>query len=258
MRRLNLTQSTVVLTIGGLLTLSTFSGPSFAGNSESQQILIGLPGRRISGGSRSPNTACLRTPEQPVVALMPKSNLGTTIDSHPTLWFSLPAISPDRSLEFGLYDQAGELVHKTSFGATGEAGVIDLSIPQTSAPLAIAEDYRWYLSVVCNEQNPAENLVVTGWVRRVATESALANQLESATEPERLSLYTESALWYDALTVLAQLRRSGAIDEPIASNLEKQWTGLLETIELPQVITAPFGVELVPVSQLARSASPQS
>lgn len=255
MRRSHLTKSTVALTIGSLLVLGPLTGHSFANNSQSEQIRPGLPGRRISGGSRSPNTACLKTPNRPVVALMPKSNLGLTLSGHPTLWFSLPAISQDRSLEFGLYDQTGDLVHKTSFSATGEAGVINLSLPETSPPLSVEEDYRWYLSVICNKESPAENLVVTGWVRRVILESSFNERLAVATELERLSIYKESELWYDALTTLAQLRRSQFSDEPIASDLERRWADLLESIELPQVIAAPFGRRLMPISRLVQGTA---
>jgi len=239
--------------IGSLLALGSLAGPSFADNPQSEKIRPGLPGRRISGGSRSPNTACLKTPNQPVVALMPKSNLGFTRSGYPTIWFSLPAISQDRSLEFGLYDQTGDLVHKNSFSATGEAGVINLSLPETSAPLSVEEDYRWYLSVVCNEESPAENLVVTGWIRRVALENSYNEQLAVATELEQLSIYKEFGLWYDALTALAQLRRSQSVYEPAAIDIEQRWVNLLEAIELPQVIAAPFGQSLSPVSRLVQS-----
>ena len=253
MRRSNLTRFSVALTIGSLLALGSLARPSFANDPQSEHIRPGLPGRRISGGSRSPNTACLKVPDQPVVALMPESNLGLTHSGYPKIWFSLPAISQDRSLEFGLYDQTGDLVSKNSFSATGEAGVINLSLPETSAPLLVGRDYRWYLSVVCNEESPAENLVVTGWIRRVALESSFDEQLAVATELEQLSIYKESGLWYDALTTLAQLRRSQFVDEPAAIDIEQRWASLLRAIELPQVIAAPFGRSLSPVSPLVQS-----
>ena len=257
MRRFNLKRYTAALTVGGLvgglLALSALSEPGLA-NTQVNNTRQGLPGRRISGGSRSPSTACLTTPDQPVVALMPKSNLGLTFSEHPTLWFSLPAVSPDRILEFGLYDPSGELLYTKTFSPSGNAEVASLSLPDTFGPLAVDKDYRWYLSVVCNQESRAEDLVVTGWIRRVQSDNSLSEQLAAATDKERLALYEESALWYDALTTLAKLRLS----DPTASALEQQWIALLESVDLTQVITAPLGSELMPVPQMAQNVPARS
>ncbi len=249
MRRFNPTKFAATLTIGGLLALSSLlSEPSLA----SEQIndpRQGLPGRRISGGSRSPSAHCLSTPNQPLIALMPKSNLGLTVSEHPTLWFSLPAISPDRTLEFGLYAPSGELIYTTTFSASAKAEIVSLPLLETPAPLAIGQDYKWYLSVVCNQESRAEDLVVTGWIRRIQPDSAVNEQLANATAQERSAVYTQSSLWYDALTDLAELRRS----TPTTNTLEQQWVSLLESVDLPQVIATPLGNDLIPIAQGAQS-----
>jgi hypothetical protein len=246
MRRFNLTKFAAVFALAGTLALSMLA-PSLA-NAQINNARQGLPGRRISGGSRSPDTACLTTPNQPVVALMPKNNLGLTVSAHPTLWFSLPAISPDRTLEFGLYGPSGELLYTTTFGATNKAEVVSLPLPETSSPLAIDQDYKWYLSVVCNQESRAEDLMVNGWIRRIQPDNAIHEQLATATAQERPAIYEASALWYDALTSLAELRRSTS-----GSTLEQQWIALLESVELDQVIAAPIGSELMPVAHLAQN-----
>ncbi len=253
MRRFNLTKSVATLLLEGLVAfsiLSVLSPPSRAGTPV-DNTRQGLPGRRISGGSRSPNTACLTTPDQPVVALMPKSNLGRTAADNPTLWFSLPAISPDRMLEFGLYNDSGDLLFQKNFSASGTAEVASLSLPKTAAPLTVGKDYRWYLSVVCNPESRAEDLVVTGWIRRIQLDSKAQEQLASASsETARLALYQQLELWHDALTALARLRQI----EPAEESLEQQWVSLLKSVDLPQAIAAPLGNELTPTPQLAQAA----
>jgi hypothetical protein len=251
MRRFHLTTSAATsaatFAIVGILAFSMLE-PGLA-NAQLNNPRQGLPGRRISGGSRSPDTACLTTPNQPIVALMPKSNLGLTVSAHPTLWFSLPAISPDRTLEFGLYSPSGELLYTTTFSANNKAEVVSFSLPDTSSPLAIDQDYKWYLSVVCNQQSRAEDLMVNGWIRRIQPDNTLNEQLTNATAQERPAIYEGSALWYDALTSLAELRRHA----PDISTLEQQWIALLESVELDQVIATPIGSELTPVSHLAQN-----
>jgi len=251
MRRFKIATSTAILILVAL-TVKDAQSPSFATTQNNSEARIGLPGRRISGGSRSPNTTCLATPDQPVIALMPKNNLGLTLSEYPTFWFSLPAISPDRTLEFGLYDQDGDLLYQTTFSVSGQAEVASLSLPKSSSPLVQDADYRWYLSVVCDRESHAENLVVTGWIRRVQPSQAIDRQLTSTTDQERLAVYQNIGLWYDALTLLAQLRYR----EPLDSTLEQQWIALLESVDLSQASAVPLGNELTPIPPLATIAHP--
>lgn len=235
MRCSNVTTSALALAIGGLLTLGVLSEPAFAGI-QNENLRQGLPGRRISGGSRSPRPACLNTiPNQPVIALMPEGNIGLTLSAHPTFWFSLPAISAGKSLEFGLFNQAGEIVYQKTLEASEEAGITHLSLPENTAPLEVDQDYRWYLSVVCNPNSRSEDLFVTGWVKRVQPDRNISQQLATATDQERLALYEESALWYDILTTLAELRRKSPTDTELA----QRWSTLLESVNLTQVIAPP-------------------
>jgi hypothetical protein len=227
------------LAMGGLLIASVFTEISLA-NSPSEELRQGLPGRRISGGSRSPSTACLAGVDQPVIALVPENNLSLTLSEHPTLWFSLPAVSQGKSLEFGLFDPAGELIYQKTLVATGEAGITNLSLPETLAPLATGQAYRWYLSVVCNSDNRSEDLFVSGWVERVQLADEVNQQLASAPMQERIAIYTSNELWHDALTTLAELRRN----DPTASQLVQPWNALLEAVDLDQVVSTPFSHEL--------------
>jgi hypothetical protein len=142
---------------------------------------------------------------------------------------------------------------------------MSLSLPETSSPLALNQDYKWYLSVVCNQASRAEDLAVSGWIRRVQLGSAVNEQLAIATPLERAAIYESASVWYDALTSLAELRRSAASSSPSASSssasgpsasgpLQQQWIRLLESAELSQAISAPIGSELTPISHLAQNS----
>ena len=209
-------------------------------NSSEVNLRQGLPGRRISGGSRSPDTACLASPDQPVIALMPESNLGLTLAEHPTFWFAIPSISQGKEIEFGLYNQNEELIYQKTFEAPSEAGIASLSLPETAAALNPEENYRWYLSVVCDPASRAEDLVVTGWVRRVEPDSNLLYELSSATPQEQLDLYRASGLWHETITTLASLHPYEATSDSTGHPTAHQWNALLESVALPQVMNTPF------------------
>lgn len=229
------------IALGSILALGLLSLPSFASNFNSN-LRQGLPGRRISGGSRSIGTACIAHPEQPIIALMPESNLGLTISERPTFWFAMPEVNQSKSIEFGIFNQNEELIYQKTFEPSGEAGITHFSLPETEAALAIEQDYRWYLTVVCDPSSRAEDLVVTGWVRRITPESALVESLTEATQQEKIVLYQDAELWHETITQLADLHRNVAPDgtEAQTDTVEQQWNELLEAVNLPQVVEAPF------------------
>ncbi|MEL6158398.1 MAG: DUF928 domain-containing protein [Cyanobacteria bacterium J06554_11] len=239
--RFNQISSSLAIALFGLLTIGAFSSPGLASpNAAASSLRQGLPGRRISGGSRSPGTACLRTPDQPVIALMPKSNLGLTLSAHPTFWFSMPDVSADRTVEFGLYDAEGEIIYQKAF-SPGAAGITRFSLPDDAPALTANQDYRWYLSIVCDRASRSEDLVVTGWVRRIEADRAFQAQLATASPEEQAALYKSQALWYDALTALAELQQTNP-----TSDLQQQWIALFESVDLPQIIETPFSPSLAP------------
>ena len=138
MRHLKLTTLGRYIAIAGLMTLSTLAEPG-AADSPTGILRQGLPGRRISGGSRSPDAACLTTPNQPVVALMPKTNLGLTLQEHPTFWFAIPGIAANKSLEFGLFDTDGNLLHQQNIAVPSDAGITSIALPETAQTLDLEQ-----------------------------------------------------------------------------------------------------------------------
>jgi hypothetical protein len=65
---------------------------------------------------------------------------------------------------------------------------------------------------------------------------ALADQLTQADALERVKLYRESQLWYEALEELAQLKRS----RPDDSKVSQQWTQLLAAMNLSAIAKVPL------------------
>ena len=51
-----------------------------------------------------------------------------------------------------------------------------------------------------------------------------------------LSLQFEQNIWYDTLTVLAQLLQAN----PSSSNLQKDWSNILQSIDLSNIIQKPI------------------
>lgn len=246
------------LTLSSLLGFSFFYRPEIAwakkGDRDNTQ---GFPTRRVGGGTRGcpldreNNCLSLNQADRDIlpnsqnsllsslVALIPE-DLAIVSQASPTLYFYLPQIEhpQDVRVEFVLRDESDRQVYQETFSIEGKAGIIGLKIansPQFSE-LALEQNYHWYLSIIYNPSDRADDEVVEGWVRRITLEPNLAQQLERMSPLERVNLYREAGLWYEALATLADLKRSQPDDDAISA----MWVQLLEAIDLESVARIPL------------------
>jgi hypothetical protein len=187
-----------------------------------------FPGRRTGGGTRG---ECIAG-RQPLVALNPANNLGVTVNNAPSLYFSMPTLDETRQVEFILRDSDENLVYKTTFDVNPVEGIVGVHIPE--GQLKLAQDYHWYFSLVCDSEDRSQNVVLTGWLRRVSPERVFQEEHEPDREPglERVMFYQEAGVWTDAIATLVELHQTHPHDNEILA----QWTQLLQTLELDTVI----------------------
>ena len=218
----------------------------------------GAPGQRKGAATRTPGKC--GPAKQPLTALVPitqrtwgegqgssaaivtwKSVLGSTVAERPTFWFYVPyTLTPAHRLEFVLQDETGNDIYKTSFTQSGTSpGVVGVELPSTAAPLEVGKMYHWFFSIECS---PEEAVLVDGWVQRVPLNALLERQLEQATPKEKIALYANNHIWYEALTSLAELRRQNPEDD----KLKEDWVTLLQSIDLNAIAQEPITLVLTP------------
>ncbi|MEO1589801.1 MAG: DUF928 domain-containing protein [Cyanobacteria bacterium J06632_22] len=218
----------VLFPIAGILLGVVCATPAFARNEVGPRE--GLPGRRVSGGSRQPIEACV-VGSAPLAALMPESNLTWATDASSTLWFYLPEVASSQQLEFQLYDASGK-VYETALAAPQASGLVGVDLAALAqfdnAPrLRSGTAYRWTFAVVCDPDNRSEDHWVSGWVEWVENGSV------------RDSGAQDWALSIDEFATQAQLA-------PQLATLMVEWQTLISTVGLEQVI--PAHLTAVPVT----------
>jgi Domain of Unknown Function (DUF928) len=149
------------------------------------------------GGSCESNSAAGLT------ALVPFSHVGQSSTQYPTFtWFV-----PDRAshlLQFRLFTSTGQPLYRTQMQS--QSGMMQFSLPKTQPGLAIGRSYQWQVVLVCHPNVPSMNVVATADIQVVKPSSTLQTQLAAAQTPQqRIDLYAESGLWYDAI---AEARKS--------------------------------------------------
>ena len=239
--RIHYSKVITIICLASLLNLSSASFPGLvraqsSNNTENDTEQLEGPDRRIGGGGRPAESCLFNKNQQPLTAIIPKNYLGITAVASPTLFFYVPQIEQPQEVEveFVLRDPNDKLVYETTFTLTGNAGIISLVLPDSKELnlLKINQDYHWYFSTICNPQDRSKDIVVEGLIRRVKLDPVLADKLAQATQIERVRLYLEANLWHDALTALAELKRSRPKD-PAVLNM---WTQILRSADLNEAI----------------------
>lgn len=168
-----------------------------------------------------------------LTALIPSSTVGLSISQEPVLMVYVPETSAT-SLELTLENEDGtEVLYRQTLETPSAAGIVQFNLADyTSTPLAQGTLYRWYVSLVCDNDDRSRNAVIAGWVEPVAPSAALLDSLQQANPQDRPRLYAEAGIWYDALQALADLHQS----QPQDAMLTADWQALLQSVGLDAAI----------------------
>jgi hypothetical protein len=214
-----------------------------------QNLSVGT--HRTSAGSRGSDSTTAQCPivEKDITALAPEYKIGNdklvwglTDSQHPTLWFYMPYGGDSVaqvSFELSLPANENKTVYKTSIKLPQQPGFISVSLPKTISPLAINKFYKWELGVTPNCP-PNSYVYVNGWIQRVSINSGLSEQIKQSTPKQQAGLYAENGFWYDALTILAQLRRIKTQDRSIVED----WADLLYSVNLDKLAGESFSAPI--------------
>ncbi|MBE9041615.1 DUF928 domain-containing protein [Oscillatoriales cyanobacterium LEGE 11467] len=258
MTRKTFTLSLVPITIGLSLGLFAAPGTSVPNSDRSTELSqtvgnewnafspppdMGTPGRREGGGTRG---NC-PTVDRALTALVPQTNAGATLSGRPALFFHVPATSEQLEFEFVLQDVEYNTVYTKTLTAPGQAGIVEINLKNNAAPeLQVGQHYRWYFSAICNPNDRSADIHVEGWIQRIESEKTAAKIETATSESEKIEVYSEASLWYDALAAMVEQRRTNPDDV----NLEAQWQQLLTAVGLNSIAQAPL-VEWDSVQYLA-------
>lgn len=178
----------------------------------------GRPGQQTAGESRG---SCLSN-HQPIAAMLPASNSGKTVLSHPNFWVYFPAsVDRQREIEFTIQDESRNDVWRSRSAVNSQTGYQSFSLPATEAPLQVGQWYRWYVKVYCGDR-VASAQYVQGWINRVPLSPQLDRQLKQNPHKSHLT-YGNNNIWYDAIDRLLRLYQR----HPQNITLEKDWQNLI-------------------------------
>ncbi|WP_319419437.1 DUF928 domain-containing protein [Pleurocapsa sp. FMAR1] len=229
-----------LLIIVNLLQLSLVNPATAEQKSEKSKSAnsnYGLPTNRRDGGSRSGDNCLANVSNSNLIALIPNETVGIKNSASPTLFFYVPEVSQQKTIEFVLRNEQDELIYE-AFLTTPGKGIMSVKIPAVinSNQPETEQNYHWYLSMICNPQERSRDVVVEGWLHQKEIDRAIKQKLQFATSVEKAELYSEQGFWYDAIATLAHEQDFNAKQ----STVRKKWSELLGTVGLEDLASEPF------------------
>ncbi len=201
------------------------------------------PSAPKENGTNATRGGCESNASVGLSPLVPFSRVGQTSTQHPTFTWFMPDRSP-YPLQLRLFTSTGQPLYRTQMQS--QPGMMQFSLPQDQPGLAIGQSYRWQVVLVCNPNAPSMNVVAAAEIAVVKPSSALQTQLAAAQTPQqRIDLYTESGLWYDAI---AEVRKSPQSQSAVLELLDslatseaqssKDWSDRLRQIKATLAVPA--------------------
>lgn len=197
------------------------------------------PTEGVGSGTRGP---CENTNLElkPLIPLIDGDYSGLTLKERPTFWFYVPYQTDSISRgEFVLEDKEGNPINEIPFKLPKIPGFVSVSIPNTAKPLEKNKQYSWRFILHCSSKTSDEASFdfKPGLIQRIDLVN-LDTQLQTAKPEERIKLYVDNKLWYDAANDFANNREN-----------RETWFKLLEAVSLEELKQEPIGGSVVPIEK---------
>jgi Domain of Unknown Function (DUF928) len=231
------------LLVGIALSIGLFVGMGWSNPSIATKIALRLPeGTIISDSwgkpSQDASTCSLAQPSndnKSVKAVMPASNIGLTVTSHPSIFVYVPRTNAQNGF-FSIQDEESNYYYQTSIPLPKQSGVIEVVFPDQAPALEVGKNYKWSLAMICSQYLEPDSPFVTGWIRRVEPNKAISHISPSQVSLDMLNKLAADGIWYDAVSTMAKLRKL----HPNNRNLVVSWQRLLEHSELNAIAQEPL------------------
>jgi hypothetical protein len=227
---------TINTTLGSIVPIDARETAKNNGSESVANSNNGLPSHRRDGGTRGDNCA---VNNQEFVALIPDTGVNLTASTNPKLYFHVPQTVRSQTIEFVLRDSSDRMVYETIIETEGKSGIMSVNIPlpadnQTKS-LDSKQEYRWYLSNICNPEKRSQDIVLEGSIEQIKLSATTQEKLSQLSLAEQASFYQEQGVWHDALAIAALEMQT----KPGIVSTTK-WSEFLTDIGLAELVNEPL------------------
>jgi hypothetical protein len=190
----------------------------------SHRNLGGSTGEEQHNPTACPQDATDAATNLPLTALSPTTGPGLTLEAHPTFLIYVPRTTAETA-EFSLSTREGRGVYRTTINLTNTPDIISVTVPEQAQPVEVGRPYMWVFAVICNPNRRMSDQFVMSNIQRTELAPVRLRQIEQTPIRQRIALYQEDGIWYDALALLFELKRS----QPNAPEINTAWREFLQS-----------------------------
>ncbi|NEQ48960.1 MAG: DUF928 domain-containing protein [Leptolyngbya sp. SIO3F4] len=151
------------------------------------------PDNTRAGGSRT-DLAC-NANEPSIQALLPVNQYALTLQARPEIFVQLAGTSA-RSAVLIFEDPQADYYERVVVTIPEGESFVNWSLPNSAAPLVVGKNYRWSVSLICDQFSRPNDPVLSGWVQRTE-----ADNLPMDLDEESLAqAFAAEGYWYDLLS----------------------------------------------------------
>lgn len=169
-----------------------------------------------------------------MIAVMPDSFYGTTVEARPTVLVYVPRSDADEAV-FSLKDEAGNTIYEMPVNVPAKGGVMAIEMPTEAPELTVDKNYQWYVAIKLEDNLSPSSPFVDGWVKRIEPNAAVLEALQQRSAIAGVEALGANGIWYDTAARLAKLTE-GQSDEVMMNH----WYELLESVGLDEIAAAPI------------------
>jgi hypothetical protein len=157
-----------------------------------------------------------------LIALVP-DHVAFTVKNDPALCWYLSA-NTARPMTLTVVDSRGiRPILEQSLPSPVSAGIHCMRPREYGVEFKAQESYRWFVTVVLDQNRPSQDLVAGGMIERISFDEACTLGMPCGSpscDTEGIYRYSESGLWYDAISCLLQLMEQGHDKERLGRMLD--------------------------------------
>ena len=148
--------------------------------------------RSDSGTTRT--GSCGNIEGTPLTLLAPQTHIGQASSSYPTFAWFIPD-SKSFKMVFRLFEDSPEGLKNWGepIELDTKPGIMSYSLPQDQPGLVVGNTYTWQVTIVCDPDSPAKNVVAESKIKILPQPTSLAKEGLSPLD------YAKESFWYSAL-----------------------------------------------------------
>ena len=201
------------------------SRPAAAAPVAYQPPMRGAPLTRVGGGTRTAGAAL-------TLNVLAPGDTGYTTQEKPTIyWFVSEQVNSPVELTItsnASLQEAATPTFEITLQPPVAKGVHALRLADHGITLKPGVEYQWFVAVVRNPAQRANDTIAGGTIKRVADTAPVEQQLKQTSQAQWPAVYAQAGIWYDAID---QLSKSIAADRG-NRQLHEQRATLLEQVGL--------------------------